>query len=279
MVAACNSSFELQSQIARVRVLGVRAEPAELVIPAAGPPGIVHLEALAVAPEGRAVSVRFAFCRPFANVFAADFECPGKDGVDLLDGGLSLLDPRILALLGAGVEGGAGAVLASPGFAAQLAVGVPFQVGYQATDGTDPNDGGLELGFATLIARRTDAPNLNPEVLDVQVDGASLDGLTLDGGASVTLTPVVSPRSQEPVVAADGGLTQESLSFSWFTSGEARVGSLRSVLLASGDPAASRTASTTVLSTPDAGARSTLWVVVRDGRGGTSWRASTFTTR
>jgi hypothetical protein len=275
LFVSCNSNFEKQSQIARVRVLGVRAEPAELLVPAAGPPLPVQLDALAVAPDGRPVSVQFAFCRPFTNVYASTFECPGRDGVDLSDGGLSLLDPQILALLGAAGDGSAGNPLSQPAFAAQLQAGVPFQVGYLATDGADDPEG-LERGYATITAQQTDTPNHNPGLLDVQLDGVSLEGQLLEKGVTVTLTPVVSDGSFE-IYAAAGGPAQETLSISWFASGDAQIGSLRSVLTP--EAGASSAAAQTTLVTPSSSGSTTVWVVARDGRGGTSWLARTFSTR
>jgi hypothetical protein len=275
---ACNSNFEAQSQIARVRVLGVRSEPAELVIPLTPGPGsvppIVHLEALAVAPEGRPVAVEFAFCRPFANVYAADFECPGKDGVSLRDGGLSLLDPAIVALLTRG-DGGVqtGDPLADPLVAGQLAQGLALQVGYLATDGTE-GERGVERGYASVTLRRTDVPNHNPTLIDIEADGGTLEGRVLPRATQILLSPVLAPDAQERITTPDGGQSLESISLSWFASGDARIANLRSAILPSG-----LAKSTTALTTPDAGGVTTLWVVARDGRGGTAWVERTFSSQ
>jgi hypothetical protein len=262
---ACNTNFEKQSQIERVRVLGVRSEPAELVVPTtAGPLLPLQLEALAVAPEGRPVAVRFALCRLFANVYAADFQCPGKDGVEFIDGGLSLADPRVQALfLGPGGGGGQDP-FANPLLAAQLDTGLSLQVGYEATDGTDGGSG-IERGFAIVRVRRTDAPNHNPDLADVTVDGGSLQGASLPRATTVVLSPVMAEGALE-TYAVDGGQAQESISLSWYASGDAEVGSLRSVISAS-----DAGVSTTTLTTPDGGGATSVWVVARDGRGGTSW--------
>jgi hypothetical protein len=271
-LAACSTDFERQSQIARVRVLAVRSEPAELLIPFTldGPAPAVQLEALAVAPEDRPVSVRLAFCRPFVNVYAADFECPGKDGVELVDGGLSLLDPRVLALF-TGPDGGQGGnPLADPLVVSQLGAGIPLQVGYEATDGT-AGAAGVERGFATVVARQTLSPNHNPTILDVEVGGVSLQGRHLDAGVDVVLEPRLGPGALE-VYALDGGTLQEGLSLSWFASGGAAISDFRSAVLP-GDAGVA----TTTLTTPDAGGATTVWVVARDGRGGTGWLVRRFT--
>ena len=65
LLAGCAPDFELQSEIRRVRVLAIQAEPAELVVDpdASSLPGPVTFSALAVTPDARPVTVRYALCR------------------------------------------------------------------------------------------------------------------------------------------------------------------------------------------------------------------------
>lgn len=274
-LAACADDFEPQSRIARVRVLGVRSQPAEITIPPEGGiPNSVQLDALAVAPQGRAVTVKFAFCRPFANAFAADFECPGKDGVDLPDGNLNLLDPKVLALLGGGAPDGSGAPanpFADPALQAQLAQGLKLNVGYIATDGTE-GDRGVERGVGTVFVRASTTPNRNPEVSDLQFAGTRLEGSSFPVSTPVELTPIPAADAQESYL--ESGVTkQEAISWSWFTTSVGAIEELRSVTLAGGGGESS-----TVLTTPDQAEEATLWVVARDGRGGIGWRSARFRT-
>ncbi|MBM4377828.1 MAG: hypothetical protein FJ086_00750 [Deltaproteobacteria bacterium] len=260
LLVACNMDFERQSQVKRPRVLAVRAEPAELSAPLspAGPPAAlqVQLFALSVSPDGGAPAVRFALCRP-ANPYAADFECPGKDGVDLPDGRLSLLEPAVQALTGITPP--------PPGVPLQPA-SIPLFVGFECEG---------ERGVRQVAFRFTDAPNQNPALVDLQLDGGKLQG-PLVAGEEVEIVPVLGEGSRETFLLPDGGARLEPMAFSWHATGEGRIGFFRSLAPAEGDD---EDLSSTRY-TPDAGDGSvTFHVVARDGRGGTAWISRTVDVR
>jgi hypothetical protein len=259
LLAACDMGFERQSQVKRPRVLAVRSEPAELSAPLspAGPPAAleVQLSALAVSPDGGTPAVRFALCRP-ANPYAADFQCPGEDGLELPDGRLSLLDPAVQAWTGITPP--------PPGVPLQPA-SIPLFLGFEC-------DG--ERGVRQLAFRFTDAPNRNPELVDLQLDGGSLSG-PLTAGEEVELFPVLGEGSRETFTLPDGGARLEPMAYSWHATGEGLVGFFRSLAPVPGEQDLSSTRYT-----PDAGDTSvTLHVVARDGRGGTAWISRTVDVR
>src|SRR5205823_4707912 len=136
-LAGCPGDLEKQSHISKLRVLAVRAEPAELLLDLSGPLPATTLSALAVDSSGLPVSMRFALCTRLGDAPPADLPCPGDAGLDLPDAGglaarLDLSDPRIVALAS---QVDAGVVIPS------LADGVPLIVGFSATAGAERLDG------------------------------------------------------------------------------------------------------------------------------------------
>ena len=266
VAAACGEELEQQSEIRRVRVLGVKSTPSELALPTAGGlPAPLQLEALAVAPDGSTPPVTFALCAA-GNVYSADFQCPGKDGLTLPGGRLDLGDPAVQAFVAqAFVAPGAGGGPVDPNdpaLAAALEAGIPFFVGFLADDGSGRPEG-QERGVRQLKLRRTDTPNQNPELADVLYEGASLTTLPA-GGQTVELRPVLAAGAQEPLPGKDAN---ETVSFAWHASGEGDVEFFRSVQRGDDQPGEP----TTEYVTPEAPGRVTFYVVARDGRGGTGW--------
>jgi hypothetical protein len=274
-LAACDMGLEKQSQVTRVRVLGVRATPAELALPpdAREAPGPVRLEALAVAPDERPLTVRFALCRP-GNVYAPDFQCPGKDGVELPEGRLVAGDAAVAEVLALWValSTGGNADPEDPAVRSRLEAGVPFYVGYEVSDGSGTPEGG-ERGVRRLSARATATPNQNPRLVDVLYQGESLVG-PLPVGTKVELAPVLGPDSQEAYEGPEGPAT-ESVTFAWHATGTGEVAFFRSVLPGEQEPGTPSTEYTT----PDSPQAVTLYVVARDGRGGTDWLIRTVEVR
>jgi hypothetical protein len=259
LCAGCPAGLEEQQHVGKLRVLGVRADPAELILlPDAGPPATT-LTALAVDPSGAAVSVRFALCMDLSGVPSATLPCPGSAGIDLADAGplsarLDLSDPRILAFAASvQLDGGA---LDAGGIAKSLDQGVPLLVGFDATAAAEDLS-----GFAT-ITLRTDLrgpADVNPELVRLDIDGG------VHPGSTVRLTPVTAPKDDP----------SKRYGFSFFaTAGE--ISSLRSTdTTASGDPAPIWVDFTL----PGTAGPVRLWVVVRDGRGGTAWLERALTVR
>ncbi|MCY1017072.1 hypothetical protein [Pyxidicoccus sp. MSG2] len=272
LVAACGPDLELQSEIRRVRVLAIRAEPAELVLDPNAPtlPGPMTFDALAVAADARPVTVSYALCRFTGNPY--DGRCPGDNGVPLPEGVLSLQDPNVQAVLSEALQaanpGGGPVDPNDPALLAALQEGIPLFVGYEATDGTGTPEG-TERGVRRVTLRAAAAPNQNPEMADVLWEGAPLVG-PLPVGTEVTFRPVLAEGSAEVYEAEDGPRT-EQVFYSWFATGDGEVKEFRSIESVDdkpGDP-------TSKYETPAAPQRVTFWVVARDGRGGVGWLSRT----
>ncbi len=275
LAAACNSDFERQSQIERVRVLAVKSTPAELPIPPEGQFILpeVQLETLAVAPDARPLTVELALCRP-GNVYAADFACPGADGLTLPDGKLSVLDPAVQAFFLNGATPAAGPGGALPGLDdAALEKGFQVFIGYRVSDGSGTPEG-EERGVRRLTVRRTATPNGNPELTDVKLNGATLQG-PLALGERVTLEPVLADGSQEPFIGSTGPAT-ETIAYSWHASGNGLVEFFRSLDKPAGEE---NDLPTTEYVAAESAESVTFYVVARDGRGGTDWLVRTVEVR
>ena len=258
LLAACPGGLEEQQHISKLRVLGVRADPPELVLlPDAGLPATT-LTALAVDPSGAAISMRYALCADLSGVPSPDLPCPGAAGLDLPDAGplaarLDLSDPRLLAFA-ASVD--AGAFQDAGGIAAALDQGVPLLYGFEASAGDAQLDG---FGTITLRTGKRGPAGTNPELLALDIDGG------VSPGATVRLTPVTAPKD-DPT---------KRYGFSFFaTAGE--ISSLRSTDTTATGQSAPTWVDWTV---PDAGGVVRLWVVVRDGRGGTAFLEREVTVR
>ncbi|MCE9673118.1 hypothetical protein LY474_35460 [Myxococcus stipitatus] len=270
VLVSCGPDFELQSEIRRVRVLAIRAEPPELVLdPDDGTlPGPLSFEALAVTPDERPVTVRYALCRASGNPY--DGRCPGDNGVPLEGTTLSLADPAVQAVLrdalvAANPGGGDTPDLDDPRIRAALEKGIPLFVGYEASDGSGTPEG-TERGVRQVLLRSTRAPNHNPGVADILWEGASLAGPLPAGEKEVRFTPVLTEGSAE-VYEGDEGPRSEQVFFSWFATGDGEVKEFRSQEPANdvpGDP-------TSKYETPATPQHVTFWVVARDGRGGVGW--------
>jgi hypothetical protein len=263
LLTACGPDFELQSEIRRVRVLAIRAEPAELVLDPNGslPPQPVTFNALAVSADDAPVTVTYALCRFSGNPY--DGRCPGDTGVPLPEGVLSLQDPNVQAVLREALEAqepGDGPVDPNdPALLEALQEGIPLFVGYEATDGRGTPEG-TERGVRRVTLRAAAAPNQNPAVSDILWEGASLSG-PLPVGQEVTFQPVLTEGSAEVYETADGART-EQVFYSWFATGDGEVKEFRSLEPVDGRPGDP----TSKYETPDAPGRITFWVVARRAR-------------
>ncbi len=271
-VSACGPKFELQQEIRRVRVLAVKAEPAELTlnpdVPAVPPP--TRFTTLAVAPDERSVEVTLALCRP-GNAYGSELECPGKDGATLPQGQLSLMDPSVQQILQETAQAGSGGAALDfndPQTRAVLEQGVPLFVGYKASDGSDTPEG-QEQGVHRLTLKLTATPNQNPRMEEILLDDAPLAGpLPLD--TELVLRPKLAEGSLEQYDTPDGPRT-EQIFYSWFATGDGKVKELRSMEPVDGKPGEP----TIHYQTPKEAQRVTIYVVARDGRGGVDWLSRT----
>jgi hypothetical protein len=114
---------------------------------------------------------------------------------------------------------------------------------------------------------------LNPDLDALRIDAGDIDpdgGTVFAPGSVQRLTPVPAPDAKEATPSGP-----EALSFSFFATAGS-ISSLRSVdTTATGQPADTFTDYTS----PADPQQVRLWVVVRDGRGGTGWIERTVTVR
>jgi hypothetical protein len=274
LAVACTPDFERQSQIERVRVLAIQAEPAELALDPnlATLPPPVTFRVLAAAPEGRSVGVALALCRlTVGNPYGQGVECPGPDGVALPQGRLSVLDPSVQQVLLDAADAGTGGQPTDPSgprVRQALERGIPVFIGYAASDGSGTPEG-QERGVRQLKLRLTDAPNQNPRLEELLLGDAPLSGpLPLD--TDVLLRPRLAEGSAERFTGPDGEQT-EQVFYSWFATGEGEVKQLRSLEPVDGKPGNP----SITYRTPKTPQRVTLYVVARDGRGGVDWLTRT----
>ena len=285
-LAACANDFEKQSQITRLRVLGVQAEPAELVWTPDGGLPATTLTALAIDPSGAVITTRFSLCTAQGALPAPDIDCPGGAGFDLPDAGplsarLDLGSPDLQAAAIALFASDAGLALGDAGITELLAQGIPLLYGFELRapahgnpDGGPPPAPGYEvqrqIGLGTVTLRTAPAgstANQNPRLRGVSAGGVELaaDGSsTLRAGVKIALLPLPADDAKEATAAGP-----EKLNFSFYaTAGE--VESLRSTdTTATGQPGIASVDYTPPLIAPGGPVR--LWVVVRDGRGGVGW--------
>ena len=268
LAVGCQPDLEKQSQLLdRVRLLALRADPPEVDLRDAGLPPPMTFTPLAY-PDG-GLSFRLALCGP-GSPFAADFDCPGSKGVDLPDLVLDASRPEIQAFLQAAfgnvsaLDGGIN--VGEPGVA-QIAIGYALD---RVDGGADPSN--RERGIYRLAVRFSGALNHNPELLEVTLpDGGPLQGAVLPLNQEIRLYPHIpdgGPGGIETYVGLDGGIQHERFSYSWgATAGE--VVDFRSAEPIPEDPSAT---SDVRFRTHDVATPVRFYVVLRDLRGGVSWK-------
>ncbi len=277
LALACSDDLERQSQLQRVRVLGIQADPAEVAVDSRGQLAArtVGLRALTFAPQARPVSMTYAVCRLDAEVFAVGVRCPGNDGFTLDGGVLPLTDPGLSSYLqqleDGGTIGDGGSFLNDPRVSDRLRTGFPLNIGYLATDGT-PGERGFERGFHQLRVRMTREPNQNPRLLEITTsDGTPVQGRSFPLNSQVTFVPSLADGSIETFINASGEQVTEQLFYSWFATGSGKVEDFRSQ-----EPYRGAGKRESAYTTGNVVEDIALYVVVRDGRGGTDWISRTF---
>lgn len=172
-LCACGADFEPGSQIVKLRLLGLRADQ-----PFARPGERIHLRALAIDPEGRALQWAYATCSDprstsveacVANLDSAfmplpDFAADGGFALDVPQDALSRLskDARDHAVIGV-------AVVACPGTIARgHTAGIPVVCRDDGGDALPISE--FEVGVKRIFVRAQDR-NHNPVIDRIRWDG------------------------------------------------------------------------------------------------------------
>jgi hypothetical protein len=268
LLASCQPDLEKQSQLLdRVRLLALRADPPEANLEDGGLPPPIAFAPLGY-PDG-GLTFRLALCGP-GNPFGADYDCPGSNGLDLPDLVLDASRPEVQAFLQSAFGGGGGGLdgginVDEPGVA-QIPIGYLLE---RPDAGSDPSN--RERGIYRLAVRFSGAPNHNPELLDVTLaDGGALQGAVLPLNQEIRFYPHIpdgGPGGVETYVGLDGGVQHERLSYSW----EATAGEVVDFRSAEPIPEDPNATSDIRFRTHETAGPVTIYVVLRDLRGGVSW--------
>jgi hypothetical protein len=263
---ACAPDLEKQSQLLRVRVLAIKAEPPELDFRSGLPPPVAFT--VLPYPDADQLTLRLALCAP-GDPYTGTLDCPGKDGLDLPGRVLDPASPEVQAFAQerfgglAGIDGGIN--VDEPGVA-QIFIGYELQ---RIDGGTGPGD--RERGVYRLAVRFSGEPNHNPQLLDVVLpDGSPLQGAVLPLNTELRLSPRIpdgGPGGIETYVGLDGGLQYERFSYSW----QATAGDVKDFRSAEPTPQTPDETSYSRFDTQGTAEPITFYVVVRDLRGGTDF--------
>lgn len=275
-------------QLDRLRLLAIRAEPAE-----ARPGEVIRFSSLVYQPEGASIAGTAWFaCLPEA---ADDFGCTadpglmdqlaGADPSTLSDEDLAELNETLVAagLIGyeplfapvwtapVGALDGLDEAAAQEGLSALINVSV-------IPEGAD-SDGDIELAYKRVPISLSTTPNHNPELLGLRValrtkgsEDASIEivddqseVVEVRAGRQYQIDPLYSPASLESYVYVDEGGGAEERSeepyFSWYTEG----GEFD-------QPFSLYPSSGVVWTAPSAPWSGLVLVLMRDRRGGMAWR-------
>src|SRR5262249_43062153 len=169
VIAGCSNNLPKQSIIDKLRILGVQANPAELVVEDSLP--AVTLTALAIVPSGAPIELQWALCPLPANVPPpASLDCPGSYGIALTQDGngvalLDLADPSTQLFWDVLFRTPDGTPLTDDQRASTLAAGTTAVAGFSAKAGGEELD-----GFAEIPLRSAGAPlNHNPSLTGLLV--------------------------------------------------------------------------------------------------------------
>lgn len=259
VAAGCSDKLPSRALVDDLRVLAVRADP-----PEAAPGETITLDGLVGDPEIPARPVRrgWAICTP------------GEGGVATCG------DPTRVVVLGTALS----AVWTVPeDFLAELdpeeaSIGrdvfVVFGVELDV-DGSEPGPGEHDVAFKRIRISTQPAPNTNPLVESLTLDGRSDPiELTVDVDERLEIAVRPSAGAAETWLGPDGTEEVEELRYTWLVTG----GSVAdSVTWGEGEEGGS----VTQWNLPDDRnpPHQMLWVVLRDGRGGTAWASQPVTFR
>lgn len=243
LLAGCAEDPEERALVNQLKVLGMRAD-----LPETQPGTTVTLDALVADPlgGGRAVTRAWAICE-----------------VDPAEGTASCAEPERLTSLGSGDT----ATLAIPADAlamlpeAQQESGIEIAVILTVTAGAESD---TALKRVRVSTRAT--PNRNPAFRELTIAGAIESPTMVQMGSEVEVVAAADAASLESWVDAIGQPQVEEMRFTWLMT----AGSLADAV-SFGD--AEGVASTTW--TAEGAPSATIWVVMRDGRGGIAWQERT----
>lgn len=246
--AGCNDPLPSRALVDDLRVLGVRAEP-----PEAAPGMTITFDALVgdVEVPSRAFRRGWAICTP------------GVDGVATCG------DPGRVTALGTGstatwtVPGDLLEDLSPEDAAIGRDVYVVFGIELDGLDGP-PEEGEHDVAFKRVRISTNPEPNANPRIEALLLDGAGSDApIAVSEGAHTDLLVLATQDSRQEYML-HGDLEQEDMRYTWLVT----RGSIA-------DPVSWGDAggvSETRWHVPERGSPDLmLWVVLRDGRGGTAW--------
>lgn len=255
LVAGCQPALADRAVVVDLRVLGVRAEP-----PEAAPGAAVTFDTLVADPggAGRELSYAWAIC------------APGDGGVGRCG------DPANILALGSGLTATwtvpADALAGLDADSARVGVDVFVVLGIEARGAVDASgDTPHDVAFKRVRISTNPAPNANPVLTSFAVAGQTSPGaVTVVPEVDLPLEARPASDAQEAYLLASGAQAVEEARFTWLiTSGGVGDAVSFGEADANGD-AVGRTI-WNLPSGVEASATATVWVVLRDGRGGTTW--------
>lgn len=231
-ILSCVSIPEYRAYLVdRLRILGIRSEPLE------APAGTtVTITAFVADPKGEG--------RPITFLWGV---CPQEKG-----GGTGCTAVTDLMLLGFGIT-------PEVGYTLPAGVTGTTVVGLMVTAGTE-----YEMGFKRVFVSDYSSPNHNPKIDQFLIGGTECTETTCIGGDTMTMTVNATPGSVEEYEITPGNWIKERLFYSWFVTGgelkeEITLGETGKNEWYSKDSEGNKVTETT------------LYIVLRDGRGGIDW--------
>jgi hypothetical protein len=291
-LAACKADFAPQYLVSDLRVLSIRAEVVGSPSPSTADPDLgdtLRLEALVADPRGAPdLSVEWFACLPVTGTTVppcldpSALRDPGRvttlPGVIPLGAGPSI-DVAVPTTLQPAVDAAVARAVAHPEFACSLYAELPVLAIARAGGATRSAVKTVRIAPQRSLQGTPLAgayhPNRNPSIATVRVaaDAASCaGGVPLDPGAALerraqTLCAAATAPSVETFDQCDPSGARfplsEDLSWQWYTTG----GSFDT---GGGGFDVGNATDAEIQFTPPAGAF-TLWLILRDGRGGEDW--------
>jgi hypothetical protein len=289
--AACGGGFDSPTLVEDLRILGMRAEPPEVIVDVdPQDPDLSQLDippvtfTVLIADPGAERAVTWTMTACARN---RDGLCQG-DPTDLVFASGTADDPEMFGAVA--ISG----TLENPGIPLLMAAlendnlhgaaGIPIHVELRVQgEGSDEVAWAYKREYYTPRIPEERQANQNPGILDLTVDE---DGESVPAGRcsdptavplmvapleELDLFPVATEGSEEmfvlPTVEGEVRTFTESLEYSWFaTAGDFSEGETGGANPIDMDPPVD-----TIWKAPDAPGRVTLWLVQRDRRGGQSW--------